>query len=281
LDNLVGRESERLEQFRMALGDLNTPIVDAGDASMTMDPEQTAKLQSLGYTAGELNAASGADVPHPRNLIDLEPELLNAQTLMANSMWKDVEDVSRYVLTRDPKNKFALRSLVTSLTKQNRAAEAQGHAERLLELIPDSDQAFVLLAHVHVALGQPQEAYRVLTAGLEKAPESEELNYLVLVAGIESAVPDICAVRVPEAISQRPENAKFIILEARCQARADRPQDALASLTRAVDHGFKRLALLQNAPDFSAVSQLAGFQDLLERVENEKNEKGEQENDAR
>jgi predicted Zn-dependent protease len=207
--------------------------------------------------------ASIEGAPHPRRLIDLEPELLAAQSAVAAQDWPYVEELCRYTLGRDPTNKWALIHMTEVLTRRGQHREALEHAHATLALYSDNDQALGQLANVHVALGEREKAYRVLRDGLEKKPKSETLVYLTLSAALEAGHAEVCAGEVAQAVSAHPKSAVMVVLEARCAARAGKAEESLAALERASGMGFRRLDLVKQSKEFAAVVALPGFEELL------------------
>ncbi len=264
LENLAATEPARLAELRQALEDIGQPMtsLDSGEeAVVPLDPETEAMLASLGYVAGGTTRSDRDDAPHPRDFVDLEPELLAAQESLARGGYARTEAVCRYVLERDPTNLWALAALAQALAGLERHEEAIVPARRLVEINPEAEAAHAGLATAYMNVNRPAEAQQALETGLEAIPGSERLTYLSLVAAWDAG-DDPCGDRTADAIAAHPDSARMRILQARCQARDGRPEAALATLKEAVDLGFTRLEMLEEEAEFAAVVALEGFATL-------------------
>jgi len=273
--NLAGLEGDRVQELREALGRVAEPLEAAATAEVVHDPvldaEHEAFLASLGYVgSGSGGAAAGA--VHPREIIDLEPELLAAQSAVGAQAWDRLEEVCRYVLSRDPNNKFALTNLVTALLWTERASEAQDHAKRLIELYPDNERGYALFARTYHAQGLTEQAHEVLIRGLEVKPDSESLGYLALVAGFDLEQEDVCREGVPAAMIRHPESSRMRVLRARCQARAGETEVVIETLREAVERGFRQFDRLEESGEFSEIEKLSAYEELVASVESEEDD---------
>ena len=273
--NLAQSEPQRLERMQGWLDELGRPIGGDGaalDASITLDAETEEMLAGLGYVAGNPSGPSDEDAPHARHLIDLHGEMLGAQGAMSRREVVKVEDISRYVLSRDPRNKWALHALAQALLQQDRAAEALPVAQRLVEVNAVAERHHITLAQAYKGVGQFSEARRAILSGMEQIPDSELLMYFSVVTGFEAGLPEICSAIVPEALASYPESGRMRVMEARCQARDGEAALALATLTQAVQLGFHGLVLLPTSGDFAKVAASDGFRALVESVKKSQGE---------
>jgi arylsulfatase A-like enzyme len=275
-ENLAGLEGDRLQELREALGRVAEPLEAATTAEVAHDPvldaETEAFLASLGYVAsGSGGAAAGA--VHPREIIDLEPELLAAQSAVSAQAWDRLEEVCRYVLNRDPKNKFGLTNLVRALLWTERASEAQDHAKQLIELYPDNENGYALFARTYQAQGLTEQAHGVLVRGLEVKPESESLGYLALVAGFDLEQENVCSDGVPAAVNRHPESSRMRVLRARCQVRAGETEAAIETLREAVERGFRQFDRLEESGEFRKIEKLEAYAELVASVESEEDDR--------
>ncbi len=269
-DNLAGREADRVEQLRELLGVLAEPSDDeqrtaeqAYDA--VLDAETEAFLASLGYVgSGAGSSAQGAK--HPRHVIDLEPELLAAQMAIVDRDWAALEDVCRYVLERDPKNKFGLNNLVSALLATGREAEAEEFAAAYLDYYPESERGYTLLAQVLKTLADTMRAYEVLVRGLDVIPDSEALRYLSIVAAFDLELHDVCSERVPAAVEQHERSGRMRVLRARCQLTDGDPQAVVATLREAADLGFRDFEALEQSEVFETIVELPAYTQLVESL---------------
>ncbi|MCP3982452.1 MAG: sulfatase-like hydrolase/transferase [bacterium] len=267
--NLAELEKDRLGELREALAALQASLQegdlaeDAQDA--VMDPETAALLASLGYTGGGAGG-SAEDAAHPRELVDMEGEMLNAQVAVAAGEWERVEDLGRYVVGRDPKNKWALKMLVQALVEQGRADEAEHFGGDLIKYYADQDFGYIAMATALQAGEKYSEARRILMRGRELLPTSEALAFFSTVAGMDAGVP-VCRDEIAETITAFPSSSKILVLRARCEAESSDNAAALATLNRAAELGFRQVAVLVDAPEFAGLVDDPGFQQLLKQEE--------------
>lgn len=255
---LVGTLREGLAELSKKIGE-----VDAEDAAYTpQDEAELAQLRDIGYVAGTNTRLSGAVVPHPRDLIELQEEILSAQSAGARGDWRAVERVSDYVLERDPTNKWALTSLASARMRLGRADEAIAPARRMVELAPDEEDANALLASVLRESGDTAGARQVLDEAVKRAPESERLRYLSIVAAFDAGDGEVCGRRIEQALVDFEESSRIRLMQARCEARAGRTEAALAALEQAWELGFRRLDVLEGAEEFSRVRRSERYRAL-------------------
>jgi len=266
LNNLADLEARQVEDLRAILTALKEPL--SGDSAAqpsyepVTDPETEAFLASLGYVAGG-SGGSTEGAAQPRDQIDLEAELLTAQISVAESDWVVVEEVSRYVLGRDPRNKWALNNLAGVLMRTDRGAEAQDYALEMIRLYPDNEQGYRTAARAYKSQKNARKAFEVLERGLEKLPDSEGVKYLYLVAGFDLEIATVCSEQVPQAIAQHPNSGLLRVLRSRCEAMDGLTERALASLKEAVELGFTQVDQLEEVEEFSEVIQLEEFRELV------------------
>lgn len=266
LRNLATSEPERLAEMRVELERVSRP---SGDALEVVAPEGTeaeirASLAGLGYIGGSASGRPAREgAAHPREMIDLEGEIMNGYLAVRGEAWSRVEEVSRHVMSRDPRNRWALESLVEALIRLDRAGEAVPHAEALIGAYPDGETGYTLLARVQQETGDPAAARETLGRGLEQRPDSEELTYLVLLADLESGLPAVCDRELAGAIGRHQRSWKLMLLGARCHIRHDRPEEALKVLKEAMRLGFARPEMLLGLEEFDELVRLPGYRELV------------------
>lgn len=269
--NLAGLEPERLQELRGALQALAEPLgadaaVEAQDP--VMDAETEAFLASLGYVGGGAGS-SAANAVHPRDVIDLDSEMMQARRSIAAKQWKVVEGVCRYVLDRDASNKWGLKTITMALGQLGRAREGQDFAAEYVGLYPDDPNGYALLAETYQNQGRTDLAMKTLHQGLTAVPGSERLTYLTLVVGIESGRESACSDDVPAAVAEFPASSRMLIMQARCEVRDSEPEQVLQTLRTAVEFGFRDFDLIVDSPEFSRVAALSGFAELREATESD------------
>jgi len=265
LNNLAELEAQQVEDLRANLSDLQQPLSGETAAQPSyesiIDPETEAFLASLGYVAGGVGGSAEGAVS-PREQIDLEPELLAGQTSVAERDWVAVENICRYVLGRDERNKWALNNLSGALMWTDRFTEARDYALEMIHLYPDVEQGYIMAARAYRGADDTQKSREILERGLEKLPDSQGLSYLYLVAGFDLEIESLCTDEVPAAVEKHPRSALLRVLRSRCEAMNGMPEKALATLNEAVELGFVGVRRLEEAEDFSEVVQMEEFQAL-------------------
>jgi len=265
LNNLAELEVQQVEDLRASLAELQQPLNGETAAQPSYeaitDPETEAFLASLGYVAGGAGG-SAAGAALPREQIDLEPELLAGQTSVAQRDWAAVEDICRYVLSRDEGNKWALNNLSGALMWTDRYAEARDYALEMIHLYPDVEQGYIMAARAYRGAGDTAKSREILGRGLEKLPDSQGLSYLSLVAGFDLKIESVCTDEVPEALEKHSQSALLRVLRSRCEAMNGMPERALATLKDAVDLGFVGVRRLDEVEEFSELLQMEEFRAL-------------------
>ncbi len=265
-ENLADVEPQRVADLRAELEALKKPLQGESaardSAEVEIDPETLAMFESLGYTSGGGGSAAGA--PHPKDLIFLEPELLDGQTAVAAGDWGTVEEFCKYTLERDATNKWALMHMAKALNRLDRVDEALRHAELFVRIYPESPNGYDVKSNIQMEHEQKAEALETLQLGLanEALSKSELLRYKALVVGFDLRADDICSDQVPAAMRRHGKSGRIRILQARCQMRSGDSDGALATLRRAKEIGFKRIAELAKAEDFAELADHPTFLEL-------------------
>jgi tetratricopeptide (TPR) repeat protein len=177
--------------------------------------------------------------------------------------WPYVEELARYVLGRDPSNKWALNNRVQALIRLERPREAQDVAADLLERYPNSENSYVKLASAYEAQGLHETAHDVLDEGLRVAPDSPLLIYLWLLEGFEAGLPSICAGEIQTVLARHPGTWQILVLRSRCEVRAGRYDEALRTLEEAVGNGFRKIEPLGELEEFRELAGRPEFQRLV------------------
>jgi arylsulfatase A-like enzyme len=270
-NNLAAIELERVEEMRAVLAEISEPLADGATAVEAMDPvldaETEAMLASLGYVASASGGSSGAEAPHPREMIHMASEIIGAQIAIFNKNWPYLEELTGYVLSNDPGNKWAMATRITALLSMGRAGDAQDVGAVYVERYPKNARAYELFARAYAAEGRFEDAHKVLLTGLAALPGNEALTYLSLVAAFDVDDPTVCTEQVPRALAEDPARGRLHVLQARCEARAGDPLRAFSTLVVAVRNGFRELELLRDAPDFADVVSQPRFDELAASIE--------------
>lgn len=267
LRNLAGVETAMLDDLRQALAELKEPLVEsAAVAAQEAVPnaETEALLASLGYVAGGSGGSSAA-AAHPRDLIDLEQEMTKGREAVASQDWPALEEICRYVVKRDPSNKWALVNLVGALVSQGRAREAQDHAAKIVEFYPDQEASYAALAGTFQVQRDLDTAQDVIRTGLANIPGSEWLTYLSLLLGFEQGAASACGRDLDGALDAFADSYRVRVIQTRCEARRGDTAGALAALESAAELGFREFGIFDNAPEFAHVVDDPAFEELTAR----------------
>ncbi len=269
-NNLAPAETERLEELRGALEELSPPLAGAELRAEVdeevLDPETEAFLASLGYVGTVSGGSAGENAPHPRDLVELSSEMLAAQRAVTSRNWEYLEELCRYILDRNPTNKWAMKNLMESLIETGRAREAQDIGAEFVRIYPDNPPSYSMLARAYRAEGLFDKAYDVLQQGLKVLPDLEMLRYLSLVAAFDFDRPGLCSEEVPASAERFPRSWRILVMKARCEARAAEYEAALRTLEEAAGKGFDTIEVLDQAPEFGGVKKLPEFPDLAAKV---------------
>lgn len=269
--NLAALETERVEEMRGLLAEISEPLTAGTTAVEAFDPvmdaETEAMLASLGYVGSASGGSSGSDAPHPLEMIHMASEILGAQIAISQENWSYLDDLTGYVLSKDPGNKWAMATRCTTLISLGRSREAQDVGAEYVRQYPSNARAYEFFARAYATAGEFGKAYEVLLQGLEAAPGNEALTYLSLVAAFDLDSPTVCSEQVGAALAANPTAGRLLMLKARCEARAGDPVRSFTTLYLAVKHGFRDLERLREAEDFADVVSQQRFEELVKSVE--------------
>jgi arylsulfatase A-like enzyme len=261
-NNLASLEGNRTSAMRISLREFESRTTrGATHASSTqaVDSETLAALASLGYAAGGAVGQTSMDGPHPRTLVDLEPEMMAAQGAAAKKKWPDLERTCRYVLGRDPHNRWALFYLATALMETGRASEGETVARELVSTYPEDEASYDLAGRVLMTLGRTADALATLEVGLRALPDSESLAFATALAAFAAGDSKVCSERVAKALKEHPESGRITALVARCLARDGKTALAMEALRDAMRLGFHDRDAIRGAPEFREVIRLPEF----------------------
>ena len=272
LRDLAGLEGARLQELQAQLDKILEPIADVEqvEVSETLSQEEIDLLTSLGYGPGGVGG-SVAGAPHPRDLVDLQMELLSAQSMVARQEWVRVEEFVDYVLTRDPKNKWAMMSRANALLQQDKLEEAERAAAEAYRVHPDDPAMPAVFARSLSARAKFDEACRIMETAVarEGFTTHPRLRYLLLVTAFEAERSNVCTDLVPAAVIDFPMSGLVQMMKARCIARDGDAPGALERLRTAAAFGFREVGVLEHAPEFAAVLELPEYAAFAASLENE------------
>ncbi|HXV37138.1 MAG TPA: sulfatase-like hydrolase/transferase [Myxococcota bacterium] len=178
LQNRSSEHPEIIEQLRTELSDLveNSPPRIVG-ARVAIDAEAAAQLEALGYTAAapseplddeiallEVTGVDPTDLAEDMNLVSL------ASGLKVTQEYEESAAAYREVLARYPDSVVLLMKLNQVLIKLGRDDERFDVLTRVIELAPETANAYSDLAQIVFRRGDAAEAERLLEASLAIEP---------------------------------------------------------------------------------------------------------------
>ena len=152
-----------------------------------------------GTAATPARSGQGA---HPPDLVDIEQELLRAQTAVSENRWAEAADSLDFILKKDPTNRFALHFRSVAFSRQGDSAKA-------IRAGPGPSQGLSRLARIDRShgrdaqpAGKPGEAAQLYTEALRKHGDNALLRYHLTLALLD-------AKRIDEAEAEIAELAKL------------------------------------------------------------------------
>ena len=267
LNNLAASDPDRLARYRAELNRVKQSIGDAvaEDVQMTMSPEEEAALAALGYVANAGGGDVAEDARTPQSMIDVEAEIATTRTAITRGQWGDVEDLCRYILSRDKSNKWALTNLTLSLLEQGRADEAEEPSMQLAAIFHQDPNSYATRGRVLSETGRATEAYEELSiVRRDILPKSEAIGYFLLVAGFDAGA-DVCGEPLGDVMAQFGNSARILVMKTRCDLRQpDGVDTAMQTLEMAVRRGYDSVDRLREFPEFKPLVEHPYFETLLE-----------------
>lgn len=256
-DNLAQRDSQRaadlhadLETFRRV-----ADVQGAGAKGQpVLDDETVKQLAALGYVGGsaETPARSGPGL-HPPDAVDLEQELLRAQTAVTENRWGEVADSLDFILKKDPTNRFALHFRSVAFARHGDLGKALELARALLDIYPDSPESVDLLGETLSQAGKPAEAAQVYADALAKHGDNPLLRYHCTLALVEAGKIDEAEAEAAALAKSYPQETMTAVAQAIVSAIRGKVGDSLDALERAAHLGFRDFGLVDASPWFASV----------------------------
>jgi arylsulfatase A-like enzyme/TolA-binding protein len=254
VDNLVEREAQRASDLRVDL-DAFRKIADIGgagvEAQQVMDEETLAQLASLGYVGGAATTPgrSGQGL-HPPDVVDLEQELLRAQTAVTEQKWQDAAQSLDFILRKDPTNRFALHFRSVAYSRAGETAKALELAQALLKIYPDSPEAYDLLGETLSQAGRPADAAKVYAEALVKHGDDPRLRFHRILSLLEAKRIDEAEVEVAALEKTFPSQSTTALARSMTAALRGNVAGSLDALDRAVTLGLHDLRPVEGSPWF-------------------------------
>ncbi len=179
LTNVHASQPGKAHDLKRDLDALLSQVEDPeAEATIVLDSEAAEQLRSLGYLSvgsrSRDDGGSNRDAPDPKDLVDLHVALEQGRALLDNSFFEQAEQQFRTVLRRDPNNLAGLIDLITAVERQGEVDEAVSLTERALELDPDYDRLYMILARLEVLRGEPGKALELVDVALGRDPKNPD-----------------------------------------------------------------------------------------------------------
>jgi arylsulfatase A-like enzyme len=254
IDNLVDREAQRAADLRVDL-DAFRRVADIGgagvEAQQVMDEETLAQLASLGYVGGAATTPGreGQGL-HPPDVVDLEQELLRAQTAVTEQHWAEAAESLDFILRKDPTNRFALHFRSVAFAREGDTAKALDLAQALLKIYPDSPEAYDLLGETLSQAGRPGDAAKLYAEALAKHQDDARLRFHRILALLEAKRIDDAEVEVAQLEKTNPSQSTTALSRAMIAAVRGNVPGSLDALDRAVTLGLHDFRSVGGSPWF-------------------------------
>jgi arylsulfatase A-like enzyme/Flp pilus assembly protein TadD len=256
-DNLAERETQRAGDLRADL-DAFRRIADIGgagvEAQQVMDDETIAQLASLGYVGGAATTPgrSGQGL-HPPDVVEIEQELLRAQTAVSDQHWEDAAESLDFILRKDPTNRFALHFRSVAFSREGDLSKALELARALLRIYPDSPESYDLLGETLSQAGKPGDAAQLYADALKKHPEDERLRYHRVLALLEAGRIDEADSEVATLEKTHPSQSTTALSRSMIAAVRGNVPQSLDALEQSVTLGLHDLRSVDASPWFADV----------------------------
>jgi tetratricopeptide (TPR) repeat protein len=267
------------------------------------DDSRAAVARTLAFLEEQLAAANAAPLPaaaKARPVGGTPPEARAAMAHFFAREWEDAERAYSAWVAKHPDDGDAWLMLGNAQLEAKHADAARASLRRAVELLPRAGEGYVLLgkleaerrnfdaavpllekavsfrpdnpeAHhqlggIYLAQKRYPEATKELEAAVALAPGNgwawSKLGIATLATGnAERAVESF-----QQVLKYAPNDPGLLYNLACAQARAGRPAEALASLSRSIDNGYKDRKNLLADTDLVSLHQEPRFAELVERL---------------
>jgi choline-sulfatase len=234
--NLAETQTARAVGMAGALARIAWTSAAAAGTRPTVDAELAGRLRSLGYVAGAAappeEHAAGSRRPNPRNRLSLIPALDRALTLVRANRQEEATVELRSVLSQDPGNYLAARTLGDALFELGKNDAAIAAYRRALANGRDDGYYHYRIALLHErqrSYGEAaREFARLVDMDPEAAAEVADRADRLLAGGAAAA-----AIEYFRAAQRADHGAALAVRLADAQLGSGRAADAVETLERA------------------------------------------------
>ena len=246
-----------LQMFENAVGlDPSFALAYAGIACVSaiyhFDNERTAQWSAKALAASERARSLGAHLP--------EVQVAQAWICYIDGRHDDAQALVRQAIEAKPDCEGAYYLLGRSMFASGRYLEIGAIAERAIEASGDDYNVFVPIINAFGALGHEdkqsiflQRAILALESQTLKVPEDARARSLLASYYAEAKRPDDAAREMKFAITLRPTDPTMLYNCACTYAKLGMKEDAMDSLRKAWDLGFRDSVWVRRDPDLTSL----------------------------
>ena len=209
--------------------------------------------------------------------LELAPHLAEAHAsrglaVSLTGQFEDAEKEFQEAMRLDPKSFEAAYFYGRACAAVGKTAEAAKWFERAVAVRPDDFATHMLLSNQLETLGRTEDRTRALRNGFDAARKHLELNpdnpralYFGAMALSGLGESDRARDWNRRALKMEPDDPSVLYNIACVFARENLPDDAVSSLTKAVDNGFGHWQWIEHDSDLDSIRDNPGFAALLAR----------------
>jgi len=208
--------------------------------------------------------------------LKLDPQLAEVLVarglvLYAQKKYGEAIEYARMAIDRKPDCPGAYNVLARSFFESGRFEEIAALADRALEANGDDynlyipiENALENLGRTEVRLEVRRRMKQVLEQQLEMVPEDVRARILLASTYAKLGDPERAVLESQKAIALRPDDSNILYNAACLYAHLARKQEALATLKKAIEHGYQNLAWMARDPDLASLHDDPEFQLLVQ-----------------
>jgi non-specific serine/threonine protein kinase len=208
--------------------------------------------------------------------LKLDPHLAEvlvarASLFYAQKKYAEAVEYARMAIERKPDCPGAYNVLARSYFESSRFEEIAALADRALATNGDDYNLYIPIENALENLGRMEALLdvrrrlaRVLEHQLEMVPEDVRARILLASTYAKLDDPGRATLELERAITLRPDDSTILYNAACGYASLSRKQDALATLKKAIEHGYHNLAWMARDPDLVCLHDDPEFQLLVQ-----------------
>ncbi|MGD8452474.1 MAG: sulfatase-like hydrolase/transferase [Phycisphaerae bacterium] len=178
LNNIAADHPEIVEDMEAALAALEAAMRQREGASVVMDAEGLARLQSLGYVGGAPAPVETSNLKNPRDMADIDHDFRMAEYHIVNNEGAEAISLLEPAVKRSPESFVLVLGLGKAYRLAGRLVDSQAMLLRAVSMHPESAEANIELAITLGTRGRLAQAAAACQRGMaldEKYPDAKEL----------------------------------------------------------------------------------------------------------